>query len=872
MANCFALNKNDKIIISLTADHKNINNTKIIINSIIAQNVEKKFYEILLILSLNEFKSVNELPKEIQVFKKLELIRILLVTENLTNQKRTLITMKKYKNNAILIINNKCLLPNGWLKMFIDDHFKYPHDAIAASIQFYYGSSCKIKEISEGYNGEKFGTFNHVTEMIFNFALLNYNLGGILYPKKYFRNKLFYDYNLFLKTNVSEEFWHSSFIIIEDNILRQSSKIFDYTKYLIDNINYKIFFMNMKLLMKNEKLNFLKTFPDFDDYIKKRQNKIIVSITSYPLRFVYLPYLMSFIRNQTFHINNIIFFIYKEDIKYYNLSINDIKIILVDENLKPHLKYFYAMNLYRDHAIITLDDDIGYAKDTFKSLFKAYLEKPNIISGRRTHLMTYKNNGELKGYFEWYFQQKLINNSNFDLTLTNVGGTIFPPDILNINEYFLPIIYETITCDDLTLKYFANLKGIPHKWIFNTRLMGLQKSILEPNSTTLFEINHVYNDICINKLNIMINKFFLQNLCVPYRGIPTGSVIFLFDIHNKKIFKDIIYFELYAYSFCPIDNNINFTINFENCSSFCFINQSKSFDFDINIKKKNASIATCYMKKQGNNSENIEEYYFPSVQSKDNIIIKIYNYRKYSTIIFRDFICEKINNCFLYTIIYEEIHFNRIPIRINNQQYSCIIMETDKFLSNKLPKLIKFKCTTFDLFLIKEKYFVSGIPNKIHIKDKMLDNYFIPNQFIASEIIFENDNLTKQIIINGKLTDNPKKDIYYFSLNILYPQHNLKCKLKANSKFVQSKIYCNNDISIEKNIFIENQLIYSNIDGEEILLINEETFIKINIKEHMENYQEHKKFLEQKEKKYLSLLKTYILLILIFIIKRFCLY
>jgi hypothetical protein len=49
------------------------------------------------------------------------------------------------------------------------------------------------------------------------------------------------------------------------------------------------------------------------------------------------------------------------------------------------------MKLFRDYAIITLDDDIGYLDDTFESLFNAYIENHNIISGRRTHLMTQSN-------------------------------------------------------------------------------------------------------------------------------------------------------------------------------------------------------------------------------------------------------------------------------------------------------------------------------------------------------------------------------------------------------------------------------------------------------------------------------------------------
>ena len=41
------------------------------------------------------------------------------------------------------------------------------------------------------------------------------------------------------------------------------------------------------------------------------------------------------------------------DKKYYNLNISDVNIIYNEENLKPHLKYFYTMQLYREYAIIT---------------------------------------------------------------------------------------------------------------------------------------------------------------------------------------------------------------------------------------------------------------------------------------------------------------------------------------------------------------------------------------------------------------------------------------------------------------------------------------------------------------------------------------
>ena len=76
--------------------------------------------------------------------------------------------------------------------------------------------------------------------MIFNFPLINIDLGGVLYPKNLFGNSTFYNNEIFLKSsNNSDNFWQSSFVVLEDKTLRQPPKIFNYTKYLINDTNYK---------------------------------------------------------------------------------------------------------------------------------------------------------------------------------------------------------------------------------------------------------------------------------------------------------------------------------------------------------------------------------------------------------------------------------------------------------------------------------------------------------------------------------------------------------------------------------------------------------------------------------------------------------
>ena len=608
----------------------------------------------------------------------------------------------------------------------------------------------------------------------------------------------------------------------------------------------------------------MKYFPNFNDLLLKRQHKVIVSITSYPQRFVYLPDLMRFIKNQNYFINRTILFIYKDDIGYYNLNIKDLEIILTDLDLKPHKKYFYPMKLFRDNAIITLDDDIGYSNDTVESLVNAYIENPNIISGRRVHLMTFNNNSDLNQYVNWAFQYKFINESDFNLILTNGAGSIFPPDILNINKDFLPIINETITCDDLTLKYFAVRKGIPHKWIVNNNIMGIPRRLPKSESLPLYQINIKNNDICINKLNILVNNIFLNNLCVPYRNLSTGTSIYLYDVHNKNIINNKLIFDIYAYSFCPIDDNLNFTIYLNNITAQCFIKQQKK-KFLGNNKK----IATCEVNKL---NQDIDNFLSAKVYSNDNIKINMPNYRKYLTIIFKNFICEEFNICYLEVLIYENLTFTNYPLRINNKYYSCSLFNRNNFSDEIFPIITKFKCVFLNFsndtnFTVKN--IISGFPPKIKVLNKLIENEIILYEFVIMRITLDNGN--KNLIFIGRLLGDLKSDLYNIFLNLIYPKITLYCNLSAFSKYVQSKIFCKiNDLNIiDKEILIENQIVRLVNDKSYLVLINEETLIKLNFNKIniLENRNNLKKYstIENIKKKKIIDLKIYISLIIIII-------
>ena len=813
--NCF-INQNDKIIISLSSTPKNIQNSMQIINSITAQNVDKDLYEIILIISSHDYKDIIELPSEIQSLEKSQTIKIISIKEELTNLSKLTTAFKEYENNPILIINNNCILPPGWLDMFINDHRKYPNDAIVASIQYFFGKDGEIKEFSDGFNGEKFGIFNQVSNMIFNFALINSDFGGILYPKNFFQNKLFYDKDLFLKsTNNNDDFWQSCFIIIEDKILRQSSKIFDYTKYLI-NDNYE----NKKPIYEKIKSTFIENFPNFQESLIKRQNKILVSFTSYPKRFPHIPILMKSIKEQNYTLDKIFLFVYKEDYKQYNYNLDGLNVVPVEKDIKPHEKYFYAMKSYRDHAVITLDDDSYYNPDTFRLLVNSYINNPNIVSGIRAHYITYKNNGETKKYTLWSHQRTDVIESDFNIFLTGCSGILYPPDIFNIDDSYLPIIEETVTCDDITLKYFEIRKGIPEKWIENKNFLNPSIIVANDTSQGLNVGNEILNDVCIDKLNLNIKKTILNNLCANFKDIQTGNTIYLFDIYNKKIIDNKLYFNINAYSYCPIDSKIKFNISFDKLIAYCSFSEPK---FDINNIKINKMVAVCFI-----NDININlDDYNPIVNSERKEKIKMYNYRKSLTTIFKSFKCQESNNCILKVILLDKINNNiNMPLYITNKNYLCKSTNNNESNFDNYPIIKDFKCTLSNSLSNISKIYISGLPLNDNNDVTKIDNNIIPNQFIVRRIVYDNEFYQKQIIIVGNVDLNGSS--FEFFMNFINPKATLKCHIKAYSKYVQSKIYCYSNLEINSEILFENQIVYSSDNKFELLLMNQETLIKVN--------------------------------------------
>jgi len=134
-----------------------------------------------------------------------------------------------------------------------------------------------------------------------------------------------------------------------------------------------------------------------------------------------------------------------------------IELLVAEENLKPHLKYYYAMKKYKDIPIITIDDDGIYTPDLVDSLLKCYEQHKTSICARRCHAIPPIKNSP---YLTWKFQVSDNTIPACRKFATGVGGVLYPPNILDIDSINLNELKTSLNQDDVFLKAIENRKNI----------------------------------------------------------------------------------------------------------------------------------------------------------------------------------------------------------------------------------------------------------------------------------------------------------------------------------------------------------------------------------------------------------------------------
>lgn len=199
----------------------------------------------------------------------------------------------------------------------------------------------------------------------------------------------------------------------------------------------------------------------------KRVCDTVVSMTTFPERINYIWLVIESLLRQTISPIRIVLYLSKkqfssedsipDSVKRYTDFILDIK--MVDDDIRSHKKYWYALRDYPNKDIITVDDDIVYSSDTIATLYKAHQQNPGAIPCMYAHRIYWENNGCCKPYSQWDGRIKL-NVASDSIFFGSGGGTYFPQGCLDKASQNISLIMKHCpTADDIWLNAITRING-----------------------------------------------------------------------------------------------------------------------------------------------------------------------------------------------------------------------------------------------------------------------------------------------------------------------------------------------------------------------------------------------------------------------------
>lgn len=274
-----------------------------------------------------------------------------------------------------------------------------------------------------------------------------------------------------------------------------------------------IFFRLIKRLLTELPLY----FPVFGR--RKKIENLIVSFTSYPARINTLHMVVRSLLRQSICAKNIVLYLGSDTPenaipkKLKKLCKRGLLIKTGYEDLKPHKKYFFAMQEYPDNIIITVDDDIMYEKNMIEHLYNSYKKYPDAVSARRVTKLT-KSENKINSYNDFESEYTKETKPSASLIAVGVGGVLYPPHILHKDAFNSELIKKTcLFTDDIWLKFMelknnAKVVYVPSTLEKDLTVRSTQKSALMIEN---IECGN-RNDECIkaiqNELSVNLAEFF----------------------------------------------------------------------------------------------------------------------------------------------------------------------------------------------------------------------------------------------------------------------------------------------------------------------------------------------------------------------------
>jgi hypothetical protein len=213
--------------------------------------------------------------------------------------------------------------------------------------------------------------------------------------------------------------------------------------------------------------------------------RLIVSLTSHPLRFPTLHWTLKCLLSQSLAADEVILWIAREDESRVTDNIltlqDDGLTIKYCDDLGPYTKIVPALVQYADAYIVTADDDIYYGPTWLEQLVAQERDGGEILC-HRAHRIRIGSNGIPLPYQEWDYETR--HNEPCSLIFpTGCGGVLYPPRALHRDVINTRLFREICPSnDDVWLYWMMRRNGMVARRVGSRRLhptwQGTQRAAL----------------------------------------------------------------------------------------------------------------------------------------------------------------------------------------------------------------------------------------------------------------------------------------------------------------------------------------------------------------------------------------------------------
>jgi hypothetical protein len=244
---------------------------------------------------------------------------------------------------------------------------------------------------------------------------------------------------------------------------------------------------------------------------KQVSNRIIVSLTTYPLRINKVWIVIESILRQSIKPDKIIIWLSKEQfssliqlpLRLLDQRDRGLEIRLVEGDIRSHKKYFYAIKEFPYDYILTIDDDIIYRTTMVEELYNYSLLYPKTVISQYSSKMMWSD-GKLVQYSKWE-REYVENHPNFNTFFGSGGGVLFPPHSLSTYVTNMTLFISlTPTADDVWLNAMCRLNRTMIATT-NSRSLLLPIFFWEKDSLSNINVGSNQNDEQI----ISVREYFL---------------------------------------------------------------------------------------------------------------------------------------------------------------------------------------------------------------------------------------------------------------------------------------------------------------------------------------------------------------------------